>query len=415
MNPILSPEFFIPDGEMRIWPDGRAYLYGSSDIHQDTWYCSDQYLSFSSDDLVTWQAHGESFALAASHCPNAGRLFAPDCLYHNQRYHLFYCADDNSEGVASADSPNGPFTNAQAVKGADGDAIDPAVFKDDDGQIYLYWGQFQLRGARLSEDLSAIDPSSLHKELLSEAQHGFHEGPSMRKRNGIYYLVYTDISRGRATCLSYATARSPLGPFEKQGVIIDNAACDPQSWNNHGSIFEFQDQWYIVYHRSSEASHFNRRACIEPIMFDSEGLIAEVPMTTQGVSEPLNPLLPLMAYRACELQGQVRVSMAATQQCWLCGAEDGDSALFRYLDFTQPVTHLELTMASAMTGGKLLVELADGQELACVDIPRGSHWQDWQQVRIALKHSPSGIHGLRLRFVGPAGRVGDILSLRFIA
>ncbi|MNW18537.1 hypothetical protein D3C71_2181340 [compost metagenome] len=58
----------------------------------------------------------------------------------------------------------------------------------------------------------------------------------MRKRNGIYYLVHTDISRGIASCLGCATSKSPLGPFEKRGIIIDNVGCDPGTWNNHGSI-----------------------------------------------------------------------------------------------------------------------------------------------------------------------------------
>lgn len=91
--------------------------------------------------------------------------------------------------------------------------------------------------------LDSIDPSTLCTNLINEAEHGFHEGASIRKRNGIYYLVYTDISRGRATCLSYTMSHSPLGPFEKKGVIIDNTGCDPQTWNNHGSIAEFNGRW----------------------------------------------------------------------------------------------------------------------------------------------------------------------------
>lgn len=59
---------------------------------------------------------------------------------------------------------------------------------------------------------------------------------SMRKRNGIYYYVYPCVYRDKKlTCLAYATSKSPLGPFTYQGVIIDNAKCDPKSWNIHGS------------------------------------------------------------------------------------------------------------------------------------------------------------------------------------
>ena len=39
-------------------------------------------------------------------------------------------------GVAESLSPTGPLTSAVPIEGADGDAIDPAVPVDDDGQVY---------------------------------------------------------------------------------------------------------------------------------------------------------------------------------------------------------------------------------------------------------------------------------------
>ena len=113
-----------------------------------------------------------------------------------------------------------------------------------------------------------IDESTLNTHLLTEEEHGFHEGSSVRKRNGIYYFVYTDISRGKASCLSYATSKSPLGPFKKGGVIIDNTGSDPDNWNNHGSIAEYNGQWYVFYHRASHNSNYSRRTCVEPIYFN---------------------------------------------------------------------------------------------------------------------------------------------------
>lgn len=99
--------------------------------------------------------------------------------------------------------------------GADGDGIDPAIFLDDDGQAYYYWGQHSLRGGRLKENMRELEPGSVNRALLTESEHGFHEGASLRKRNGLYYLVYTDISGGRASCLSYAVSDNPLGPVYK--------------------------------------------------------------------------------------------------------------------------------------------------------------------------------------------------------
>jgi len=83
---------------------------------------------------------------------------------------------------------------------------------------------------------------ALHTNLLNEAEHGSYEGASIRKRNGIYYLVYADISRRRPTCLDYAANQSPLDPFNKRGIIIDNIGCNPETWNTHCSIAEFNGQ-----------------------------------------------------------------------------------------------------------------------------------------------------------------------------
>ena len=73
------------------------------------------------------------------------------------------------------------------------------------------------------------DENVVHRIVTGE-EHGFHEGSPLRKRNGIYYYVYPCVYRDKKlTCLAYATSKSPLGPFTYQGIIIDNAKCDPKS------------------------------------------------------------------------------------------------------------------------------------------------------------------------------------------
>ena len=70
-------------------------------------------------------------------------------------------------------------------------------------------------------------------------------------------------------------------------------------WNSHGSIAEFNGQWYVFYHCSSQASRYNRRVCVEPIRFNADGSIDEVEMTTQGVRGPLPATQPIDAWRVC--------------------------------------------------------------------------------------------------------------------
>lgn len=415
MNPILPIQHFVPDAEARVWADGRMYLYGSYDISGRTSYCSWEYRVFSSPDLIHWEDHGVSFR---SHGPNSDTpwtsapLFAPDCIFHNGRYYLFFCNADRSEGVAESLSPAGPFTSAAPVEGADGDAIDPAALADDDGEVYYYWGQFHLRGAKLRPDLRGIRPETLVPDLITEAGHGFHEGASIRKRNGIYYLVYTDISRGRATCMSYAVSRSPLGPFTKGGVIIDNTGCDPQTWNNHGSIAEFNGQWYVFYHRSSQASNFNRRVCVEPIFFDSEGRIAEVEMTTQGAGGPLPAAGRIEAWRACLLHGQVRTAAEGPSENdpavreRLTMIHHGDWAAYKHIDFdTRPVERFAARAGSPAYGGVIEIRLdePDGELIGSCEVPRTGGWQLWAEVSCPVKGA-KGIRAVYLVFKGGPGR-----------
>lgn len=424
MNPILPPEFFVPDVEARQWQDGRIYLYGSYDISGGSSYCSFELHTFSSADMLHWEHHGESFRSTEpnSQVPwaNDALLFAPDCVYKDGRYYLFFCLSNNSEGVAESLRPEGPFRRAAPVEGADGDGIDPAVLVDEDGQVYYYWGQFRLRAARLRPDLKGIQEDSLVPDLIDEARHGFHEGASIRKRNGLYYLVYTDISRGRATCLAYATSASPLGPFEKRGILIDNTGCDPQSWNNHGSIAEFNGQWYVFYHRSSQASNFNRRVCVEPITFLADGSIPEVEMTTQGHTGPLPATQPILAWRACLLSGQVRTAAVGPFEdservsehlTWI---HAGDWAAYKYVDFGAGVQEFIVRAGSLFEGGQVEVRLdqPDGALLGVCGVPRTGGWQKWQAVSCPVEGA-QGVHAVYLVFRGKQGRLFDLESFSF--
>ncbi|MFV0560363.1 MAG: family 43 glycosylhydrolase [Enterococcus sp.] len=290
MNPILPNNYYIPDVEAHKMPDGRVYIYGSKDNSGDTEFCSTEYYAFSTADMLHWENHGVIFNSTDKMYGLNTKLTlgAPDCLYINNRYYLYYYAYGNRMGVAVADEPTGPFQQLGSVSPADGESIDPAIFQDDDGSVYYFWGQFQLRGGRLAEDMKTVLPETIHENLLTEHEHGFHEGASIRKINETYYMVYTDISRGRATALGYATAKHPLGPYERQGIIIDNIGCDSETWNNHGSIEEFNGAYYVFYHRSSQNSIYNRRVCVEKITIEKDGTINEVEMTSNGASEALD-------------------------------------------------------------------------------------------------------------------------------
>ncbi len=407
MNPMLPRQFFIPDGEAHAMPDGRLYLYGSQDIGGRQDYCSKSYRVFSTDNgaLTGWQDHGVSFdngADSLNGCPwqRNVTLYAPDAICKDGKYYLFVCGANAFEGVAQADQPAGPFRVATPIVGADGDGIDPAVFVDEDGQGYLLWGQFRLKGAKLTPDMKALVPGSTVTDILTEQQHGFHEGSSLRRRGDTYYLVYTDISRGKATCLAYATAKSPLGPYTKRGVIIDNTGCDPQSWNNHGSIESFNGQWYVFYHRSSQNGIFSRRACAEPITFLPDGSIPEVEMTSQGAEGPLNAFERIEASVACRMKGAGYIAPAQGTQVpsgeAVVGMGGGnwtqDWAEYKYLNFAGGAVSCTLR---AKGKGSVSVCVADLAHPATVTVT-----EDWAEYTVQLPVAAVGVQPVWMLFDG---------------
>ena len=343
LNPIAPQGVYIADPEVRQMPDGRIYVYGSRDEPGNAW-CSRSYNILSSSDLVNWQMEQTSFATSGMGKQTdytEDVLYAPDCIYHNGKYYLYYClaSGGEDEGVAVSSSPYGPFRNGKALKGITG--IDPSVFIDDDGQAYLFWGQGYAKGAKLNKDMTAIE-GPVVDSLLTYEEHAFNEASSVRKRNGIYYYVYGGHQRhGESNCatLNYATATSPLGPYTYRGVIIDNWGSGRNLVNNHGCITEINGRWYVAYHRPTHGCATMRKACLEPITFNEDGTINEVEMTTQGAGGPISPLLRMEAYRACLLSGNVypavRRPLHDVPVEYLAGIRDGDYAYWKYYDFSK--------------------------------------------------------------------------------
>lgn len=294
-NPILPTQYFVPDVEARVFEDGRVYLYGSFDVCNKKQYCSYEYHVFSSLDCKEWVDHGTCFSI--DDVPwSEGLLFAPDCECVDGIYYLYFCTADKTIGVATSSSPTGPFTDAKKVEGIQ--AIDPAIYVEN-GEAYLYWGQGNdAQGAKLKKNMVEIE-ADIIVSTLNRRNGYFHEGSSMRKRNDWYYFVFADESRRfTPTALGYAMGKSPLGPFEYKGVIIDNMGCDPMSWNNHGSICQIGDKWFVFYHRSSNQMKYSRRVCVEEIFFDEDGCIKEVGMSSKGFLTFVDGTQEVIASRA---------------------------------------------------------------------------------------------------------------------
>lgn len=347
-NPILPLNYHIPDSEGHVQPDGKLHIYGSYDERSDV-YCSEKHYVVSTKDMRHWEisdiaVKGEDIPWnendkaprypgsidwskptpfvkkmledamkkaeengvdikasfeKSSDGPKPKLLFAPDCLSKNGIYYMYICGADDREGVVRSTSPDGPFTAPVQLPCG---GIDPAIFIDTDGQAYYYWGQLHSHGVKLAEDMVHFD-GEVHDDLVTEEQQFFHEGSSMRKIGDTYYYAYADMEKGKPTSIGYSTGKTPFGPFTYGGVIVNNEDCDPQSWNNHGSIECVDGQWYVFYHRCSRNTQQNRRLCIDKITVLPDGSIPEIAMTSQGVGDPFQQGETLFGYQACAVHG----------------------------------------------------------------------------------------------------------------
>ena len=284
--------------------------------------------------------------------------------------------------------------------------IDPCAFVDDDGQAYYVWGQFTAKMARLRPTMTEIDPGTIREDVVTEREHYFHEGAHLVKRNGLYYLVYADVSRGGApTCIGYAVAESPMGPYEYGGVIVDNKFSDPRVWNNHGSLVEFKGQWYVFYHRATNATVSMRKACVEPISFREDGSIPEVQMTSQGAAGPLDAFVEFDAARTCLLTGNVRVRTIAPDREVLAQVHHEDQAAFKFLDFKSGADRITMRVSPGRKPCRIELS-ADSRwtgSIGTLNVPARAS-VEWITVSAPIERT-TGVCALWLRFVDPERRV----------
>lgn len=256
---------------------------------------------FSSPDLVQWTKHSRALDVKDVSWA-AYALWAPSAVEHRGRYYLFFGANDikNNDqlggiGVAVADRPEGPFRDAlgrpligKIHNGAQ--PIDQMVFRDDDGTHYIYYGGWKHANvAKLAPDLLGIVPfedGSLFKEITPSPD--YVEGSFMIKRNGVYYLMW---SEGEWTAadysVAYAMGSSPVGPFKPMGKILAQDGRIARGAGHHSVLnIPGTDDWYIAYHRRPLTTHDgnHRELAIEHLQFNPDGTIRPVVMTRKGVA-----------------------------------------------------------------------------------------------------------------------------------
>ncbi|NUT24635.1 MAG: family 43 glycosylhydrolase [Streptomyces sp.] len=267
------------------------YLYPTTDGFEG--WSGTRFKAYSSTDLVHWKDHGVILDLGPDVSWADSRAWAPTIAEKDGKYYFYFCADANI-GVAVSDSPTGPFKDALGkplLKAGQfsGQMIDPAVFTDDDGQSYLYWGNGHAYAAPLNADMTSIDTSKV-KDITPS---GYNEGSFVIKRKGTYYFMWSENdTRDENYRVAYATGPSPTGPWTKRGVILEKDLSLGIKGPGHHSVVYVPktDEWYIAYHRfaipGGDGTH--RETTVDKLEFDSDGLLKKVVPTLTGIDPIVN-------------------------------------------------------------------------------------------------------------------------------
>ncbi|HZW09159.1 MAG TPA: glycoside hydrolase family 43 protein [Phycisphaerales bacterium] len=331
-NPIFpgwyaDPEAVVYDGAYWIYPtwsddwepagagprpaDAPAELSDRQKLAINPQYLKQTSLdAFSSPDLVHWTKHPRVLELADISWGEYA-LWAPSAIHANDKYYLFFAANDIQSGdevggigVAVADSPEGPYRDALGRPLIDkfhngAQPIDQFVFRDDDGQHYMYYGGWRhCNVVKLAPDLLSLEPfddGETFKEITPEH---YVEGPFVFKRpiegRDRYYLMWSEGGWGGPDySVAYAIGDSPTGPFERIGKILQQDP-DVATGAGHHSVIPVpgSDTWYIVYHRRPRGDDdpHHRQVCIDEMWFNPDGTIRPVEITSAGVApRPLAP------------------------------------------------------------------------------------------------------------------------------
>ena len=316
INQPLVSDIYTADPAARVF-NGKIYIYPSHDIDtgvttggEGDKFDMKDYRVFSYDpETGAATDHGE--ALNVKDVPWASRqLWAPDAAEKDGKFFLYFPAKNKEGifqiGVATSDAPTGPFTaEAEPIKNSF--SVDPAVFKDDDGAYYMYFGGIQggqlqrwatgsyvaedkypasnepalsPKIARMSDDLLQFAEAPKDVELLdgggapllgTDSNRRFFEAAWVHKFNGKYYFSY---STGDTHYIAYAIGDSPYGPFTHKGIVLTPVF----GWTSHHAIVQHDGKWYLFYHDTqlSNGQNHLRNVKVTELLHNDDGSIQTV-------------------------------------------------------------------------------------------------------------------------------------------
>lgn len=266
-NPLI-PNIGMCDSHIRIF-NGKAFLYSGHDADPKakTYFMPDWRI-FSSDDLVNWKLERTVYPGETYLGEGSTKCYATDAAFRNGNYYFYFSnGKDHTTGVLRGKSPAGPFEDPLKKALIPSDLTpsnaehDPTIFFEEDNAKtpYIIFGRSEAEPyyyARLNEDMISL--ADAPKPI---GRSGFKSDQNfMFKRNGIYYLSFTNNR--------YITSATLDGPWSNVKFAGGNGG--------HGSYFTWNNQWYRTTNNSDTSPHF-RKTLMTYVHFKKNGDIVNDP------------------------------------------------------------------------------------------------------------------------------------------
>ncbi|GGB81786.1 family 43 glycosylhydrolase [Dyadobacter sediminis] len=236
-----------------------------------------------SKDLKNWKQTGSIFPDLTSWADYY--YWAPELNYDNGKVYAYYTAHKKGGnlciGVASADSPEGPFKDHGPLVCQEAGSIDGFPIRDENNKLYLIWKE---DGNSIGQP-TPIWIQALNEErtqLTGEKKELFRndkpwegnlvEGVSVIKNNGYFYAIYAAAGCCGAGC-TYATgiarAKNLMGPWEKYAANPILTGQGDWICPGHGTAIMHKGKNYFMYHAYDKTStqYTGRQALIRGFEF----------------------------------------------------------------------------------------------------------------------------------------------------
>jgi beta-xylosidase len=274
--PPLRPiwDVHMRDTTICLADDGFYYMTGSTG--DNIWDLNDGVELYKSKDLKTWDYLGLVWSVDKDGTweKQLRYVWAPEIHFVNHTFVIAYCMNGGDGGgtgllVSKSGKPQGPYTNPVASNKPLTGGIDATVFQDGDGKVYFTNGA----GGTLhlmKSDLSAFDGPAINVKFVATGNSGGptrigHEGASLFKANGRYYLGAADTYQGRYSSMC-SIADHIEGPYTN---IHEAVPCGAG-----GNYFHDKDgNWWCTYFGNDDQSPWREKPGIVKIDFRKDGTI----------------------------------------------------------------------------------------------------------------------------------------------